>query len=181
MTATTATRPSLRAAPDARPPCQSWQPRLVEPSAQPTLLDEPDPLPYAPTPPGRPAAGRDAADARGWAAALAAAVIQVVQGLRPIAQLTRWVDEQALAEIALRRRQAGSAGLRSGRPGVVRSVRVQHPVPSVAEVCAHLALGTRSVAMAFRLERAGDRWLCTALELAPLGSSAEQQPGLTGG
>jgi hypothetical protein len=35
----------------------------------------------------------------------------------------------------------------------------------VAEVSAHVVIGKRSAAMAFRLEALGDRWLCTALEL----------------
>ena len=47
----------------------------------------------------------------------------------------------------------------------LRSVRVQHPDPEVAEVSAHLVIGKRSAAMAFRLEALGDRWSCTALEL----------------
>jgi hypothetical protein len=48
---------------------------------------------------------------------------------------------------------------------VVRSVRVQHPDAEIAEVSAHLLVGTSHTAAALRLEAVGNRWLCTAFEL----------------
>lgn len=176
----TASRPQLRSAPDSRPPCHRW------PQPAPTLVDQPMLAlqPGADSVPGQPAAisrhaeisvwGADPPDAlpdaRAWGASLASALVQVLQGLRPLPQLTRWVDERVLATLALAgRRSPARPGIPS-RPAVVQSIRVQHPHPQAAEVAAHVAVGHRSVAVAFRLEVCGDRWLCTAAEfdLAPI-------------
>ena len=110
-------------------------------------------------------------DAREWSTALALAVIQALLGQRPAAQLNRWMGEEVLAAISLSQRRNLKMRGRIAVPTALRSVRVQHPGPEIAEVSAHVAIGKRSVAMAFRLEALGDRWLCTALELgAPRGS-----------
>jgi hypothetical protein len=91
---------------------------------------------------------------------------------------SRWVDEPVLGAISLhlRRRRARRPTPRPNagrRPAAVRSIRVQCPHPNAVEVTAHLLLGQRSVAMAFRLEACADRWLCTALEMGPRVSAAE--------
>jgi hypothetical protein len=104
-------------------------------------------------------------DAREWSTALALAVIQTLLGQRPVAQLNRWVAEDVWAAISGHQRRSLSVHGRTAVPTALRSVRVQHPDPEVAEVSAHLVIGKRSAAMAFRLEALGDRWLCTALEL----------------
>jgi hypothetical protein len=104
-------------------------------------------------------------DAREWSTALALAVIQTLLGQRPVAQLNRWVAEEVLVAIGFHQRRSLSLQGRIVVPTALRSVRVQHPGPEVAEVSAHLIIGKRSAAMAFRLEALGDRWLCTALEL----------------
>ena len=104
-------------------------------------------------------------DAREWSTALALALIQALLGQRPVAQLNRWVVDEVLVAIGMYRRRSLALHGRTAIPAAVRSVRVQHPDPGVAEVAAHVALGQRSAAMAFRLEALGDRWLCTALEL----------------
>jgi Family of unknown function (DUF6459) len=111
----------------------------------------------------RPRAGLP--DAREWSAALALAVIQTLLGQRPVAQLNRWVVEEVLGAISIYQRRSLSQHGRIAVPAALRSIRIQHPDPEVAEVSAHMAIGQRSVAMAFRLEALGDRWLCTALEL----------------
>jgi hypothetical protein len=106
-------------------------------------------------------------EAQEWSAKLALAITQALTGQRPAAQLNRWMVEEVLAAISMSQRRnlkiPGRIALRSA----LRSVRVQHPGPEVAEVSAHVAIGKQSAAMAFRLEALGDRWLCTALELAP--------------
>lgn len=104
-------------------------------------------------------------DAREWSTALALAVIEALLGQRPVAQLNRWVTEEVLVAIGFHQRRSLSLHGRIAIPTALRSVRVQHPDPEVAEVSAHLVIGKRSAAMAFRLEALGDRWLCTALEL----------------
>lgn len=121
---------------------------------------------------------RSLPDARTWGVSLAQAMIETLHALRPAAQLNRWVAEDVLATLTLhqrRRRVARAAASRSGShpsartapPPVLRSVRLQHPCPDVAEVSAHVVVAGRSTALAFRLEACGTRWLCTALELGP--------------
>jgi hypothetical protein len=104
-------------------------------------------------------------DAREWSTTLALALIQALLGQRPVSQLSRWVVDEVLVAISTSQRRSLALHGRIAIPAAVRSVRVQHPDPGVAEVAAHVAIGKRSTAMAFRLEALGDRWLCTALEL----------------
>lgn len=106
-------------------------------------------------------------DAQEWGAKLALAIIQALTGQRPAAQLNRWMVEDVLAAISMSQRRNRKVPGRIALHTALRSVRVQHPGPEVAEVSAHVTIGKRSAAMAFRLEALGDRWLCTALELAP--------------
>jgi hypothetical protein len=172
---------------DSRPPDMTWQPSAPPPttSAQPRLdLVEPD----APDPTAAPAISGtrvavlktrwlarprpDLPDAARWSALLAPAVIQVLLGQRPIAQLNRWLADDVLAEISRLQRRRRGAGHRAIVPVVLRSVRVQHPGPEAAEVAAHLMIGTRSAALALRLEAtaarpSGGRWLCTVLDFGP--------------
>ncbi len=104
-------------------------------------------------------------DAQGWSTTLTLAVIQALVGQRPVSQLNRWVVDEVLVAIGMYQRRSLALHGRIAIPTAVRSVRVQHPDPQVAEVAVHVAIGKRSAAMAFRLEALGDRWLCTALEL----------------
>ena len=104
-------------------------------------------------------------EAEEWSAKLALAITQALTGQRPAAQLNRWVVEEVLAAISISQRRSLPLHGRTAVPTALRSLRVQHPDPEVAEVSAHVAIGKRSAAMAFRLEALGDRWLCTALEL----------------
>jgi hypothetical protein len=104
-------------------------------------------------------------DAGEWSITLALAIIQTLLGQRPVAQLNRWMVEEVLVAITIYQRRSLSQHGRIAVPATLRSIRIQHPDPEVAEVSAHMAIGQRSVAMAFRLEALGDRWLCTALEL----------------
>jgi hypothetical protein len=91
--------------------------------------------------------------------------MQTLLGQRSVGTLNRWVVEEVLAAISICQRRSLSLRGRTAVPIALRSIHVQHPDPEVAEVSAHLAIGKRSAAMAFRLEALGDRWLCTALEL----------------
>ena len=103
-------------------------------------------------------------DAREWSATLALALTQSLLAQRPTAQLNRWVVDEVLVAISMYQRRSVALHGRIAIPASVRSVRLQHPDPGVTEVAAHVVIGKRSAAMAFRLEALGDRWLCTALE-----------------
>ena len=106
------------------------------------------------------------AEVRGWAARLAQAVVEVVGGRRPVSQLVRWTSAEVHRDLERRaslvRRAAGSAP--RVVPPQVRSVHVCRPSTEVAEVSVHVRHGHRSRAVAMRLERRGERWLCTVLE-----------------
>jgi hypothetical protein len=118
-----------------------------------------------PTRQSRPQQPEDA-EVRGWAARFAQAVTEAVTGLRPTTQLVRWTSQEVFRDLDRRaqlvRRAAGPTS-RSVRPQV-RSVHVCRPVDGTAEVSVHLRHGHRSRALALRLERRDDRWVCTALE-----------------
>ena len=164
---------------ESRPPGLAWsRPTRAEPNQPPLdLVDHDEGLPAAAAP-NRPAlrvstvraqwAARqrpDLPDAQQWSATLALAIVQAVLGQRSVSQLNRWVVDEVLVAISMYQRRSLALHGRIAIPAAVRSVRIQHPDPGVAEVAAHVAIGKRSAAMAFRLEALGDRWLCTALEL----------------
>jgi hypothetical protein len=176
MSTATARSPLVvRPATDSRPPARTWQPDVDPlPDPQPMLdlgLAEAASVvqshlaggEWMATPPS------ELPDPSTWCIALARLLIETLQGLRPIGQLNRWVDEHVLAAITLYRRQHADrgAGQRPARPAVLQSVHVQFPAPLAVEAAAHLRLGRRSIAIAFRLEEFYGRWLCTAVEIGP--------------
>lgn len=175
--------PHVRALNDGRPPCHTWARSSPGPGDQPTLAFDADadtglspPRPtdlqvHAVRPPWTANPSSLLPDAHTWSASLAQALVETLQGRRPVGQLSRWVDERVLAtlNVALRLRQARTGASRSVRPATLRSVHIQFPQPEAVEASAHVQLGKRSVALAFRLEAWNDRWLCTALDLGPRG------------
>ena len=95
------------------------------------------------------------------------ALVEIVEGRRPVLQLAPWVSDAVYEQVLDRRsiRLRGQRGL--GRSRVV-SVHVSSPVSDAAEVAARLDTGRRSRALALRLDRRPDcrgrlRWKCTAL------------------
>ena len=107
-------------------------------------------------------------------AALAGAVVEVLSGHRPAAQLVRWTTlevheglvRRAALAARLRRPRAGSRGpARAGRPAVVRRVRVCRPAEGVVEASAVVVDGERVRAVAMRLEGWDRRWRATAVEV----------------
>lgn len=105
---------------------------------------------------------------RPWAGRLVQAVVEVLAGDRPAAQLARWTaagvyyDLQRMATRAARERAVFAQ-----RPPVdlVRSLHVSEPADGVAEVCALVERGQRARALALRIEGRDGRWECTALRL----------------
>ena len=107
-------------------------------------------------------------DVRGWAGRFCQAVVEVATGHRAASQLVRWTSPAVYADVARRallHHQAVAAGRRDAqaRPSV-RSVHVCSPARRCVEVSVHVRQGARSRALAARLERQGDRWVCTAVE-----------------
>jgi hypothetical protein len=114
--------------------------------------------------------GNERADeVRLWAARFAQAVVEVLGGDRPLAQLVRWTSHRVYVELERRlsilaRTSDAGRRMRTVRPQV-RSVHVFHPTPQSAEVSVHVRHGQRSRAIAARLELIQGRWQCTALQL----------------
>ena len=110
--------------------------RLVP--ARPEAEEQADAVDFGP----QPTATADLPEARGWAGRFAQALVEVLAGDRPLAQLVRWTSSAVYDEVS---------GLIAG--------------PGVAEICALVRRGARSTAVALRLEGLDGRWQCTALEL----------------
>lgn len=172
---------SVRPLVESRPPAVSWRPAATPPVPpdQPALdLSEPEAVDLAlprdpggratlvrapwtvPPRPGLPSASE-------WSSSLVVAVIQALLGQRPIAQLNRWLAEDVLSAVGRQQRLRRSGPVQKVVRVALHSVRVQHPQAEVAEVSAHVSVGTQGMPLALRLEALGNRWVCTALELDP--------------
>ena len=166
---------------ESRPPAVTWRPVVAWPASrdQPPLDLNAYPEVDLARPSGREVTStvirprwmvrprHDLPDACEWGATLSLAVLQALLAQRPLAQLNRWLAEDVLSMVSLQQRRHRLEHGRAVRPVLVRSIRVQHPGAEVAEVSAHVVVGARGSALAFRLEALGDRWLCTALEFDP--------------
>ena len=114
------------------------------------------PVPVLDLPPVRPVAH-----------ALVQGLLEVLAGVRSVAQLKRRTSTQLYEQLeAIVHAQPRIDGLRPG-PGAVRSVHVQEPAPGVAEVCATVRRGSRAGAFALRLEHVDGAWCCTAVAGLP--------------
>ncbi|WP_083282920.1 Rv3235 family protein [Humibacillus sp. DSM 29435] len=97
---------------------------------------------------------------------LAQAVMEVVSGQRPPAQLIRHLAPTVYsvlarrALVAARRQQPGAR-----RAAVVRRVRLCQPTDGVVEACAVVVAHGRVRAMAMRLEGIDGRWVVTAVTI----------------
>ncbi len=97
------------------------------------------------------------------------AVVEIVSGDRPCTQMIRWTDRDVYESLSAR--VSAFAGISASTPSTGRprakvvSVKLCRPREGVAEIAAHIRQGSRSHAIAARLERVERRWICTALEL----------------
>jgi hypothetical protein len=104
-----------------------------------------------------------------WAGRFVQAVVEVIAGDRPVQQLVRWTNARVYADLSRRVRVLGLTTSAASRQRTershVRSVHIFQPCPDAAEVAAHVRHGSRSRAVAARLEADRGRWTCTALLL----------------
>ena len=108
--------------------------------------------------------GRDQLpDPRPWAHGFVQALTEVLGGFRPVGQLSKRVVPSVVAQVNDCR--ADAAGKPAGSRPVVRSVRVNEPMPGAVEVSATVRHGERCRALALRLEGLDGRWQCTALTI----------------
>ena len=130
----------------------------------------PNGLPAVPAGQGQRVAPAKEPDITPWAARLAQAVLEVEAAERPVLQLSRWVVPEIYHRLdrrqQLRARQVEQRGTRARSPEHVQSVHVCHPRPGLAEVSVVTAGAERCRALALRLERRKERWMCTALDWA---------------
>ncbi|WP_307818204.1 Rv3235 family protein [Janibacter endophyticus] len=115
----------------------------------------------------------DLPDPAPWAARLGQALVEIMHGARPPAQVLRWTSDEVYTAVARRgalaARRAGHQ-MRQGH-GInrlvrVRTARVCHPRDDVAEASLVVLDGRRIRALALRLEGRDGRWVVTALEVA---------------
>lgn len=112
-------------------------------------------------------------EVEGWVSRFTQAVVEIVGGDRPLAQLLRWTSAEVYADLERRAQLVGRAG--HHQPGHAR-VQPVHPrvvsvhsffvTPGVVESSVHVRYGARSRAVAARFELHGDRWVCTVLQFA---------------
>ncbi|HEX7105607.1 MAG TPA: Rv3235 family protein [Acidothermaceae bacterium] len=104
-----------------------------------------------------------------WAGRLVQAIVEVMSGVRPVAQLVRWTttDVYATMQRRIAHTELANHGARGGRRlgAIVRSIHVDEPADGVAEVCAVVQQGARCRAVALRLEGFDGRWQCTVLQV----------------
>jgi hypothetical protein len=114
----------------------------------------------------RPTPTRELPDPRAWTRQLVQAMVEVLSGARPPAQLARWTSPDVYA--GLQRRISGhglTARTGWGRRSVVRSVHVCEPADGVVEASTVLVGSERVRAIALRLEGVDGRWRMTAVQL----------------
>jgi hypothetical protein len=93
---------------------------------------------------------------------LAHAVLETQQGVRPVGQLSRWVDQQILADLTMHSRR------RHREAATLTAVHLHQLGPVAVEaVAVYRTPAGRTGALAFRLEGLGDRWLGTQLATGP--------------
>ncbi|MGC0249701.1 Rv3235 family protein [Pseudactinotalea sp. Z1748] len=109
----------------------------------------------------------DLPDPASWAATLARATVEVLQGQRPPAQLIRWMDADLWAALNRRALLGVQVAGRPDRPAQVRPRRVHGCAVSATtwEFSVVLHDGDRMRAVALRLEVLRGRWCATALSI----------------
>ncbi len=99
-------------------------------------------------------------DPRVWSGRFTQALVEVLSGDRPVAQLLRMTSPAIYDQLV----HLIAAGRSHGR-SVVRSVHVGRPDDGVAEVAVLVHREARSFPVALRIEGFDGHWRCTALEL----------------
>ncbi|WP_147917954.1 Rv3235 family protein [Ruania zhangjianzhongii] len=111
---------------------------------------------------------RELPDPQTWAGTVARACVEALRGIRPAAQLHRWLDPEVFT--ALHRRAALAARVRRHplRRRVVRIRRVRpcRVAPGVWEAAVVLVDGSRVRAAAVRIEEHRGHWRATAMQIA---------------
>ncbi len=97
------------------------------------------------------------------ARALVQGLLEVLAGVRPLLQLRLSTSAELYDVLQTRAPRTPLSGGQRPATGAVRSVHVQQQDDGIAEVCATVRRGTRTTAVALRLEGLDGRWRCTEL------------------
>jgi len=100
-----------------------------------------------------------------WAEQALRLLLEVMDGLRPARQLSRWVDHGIAERVARRGIVARRRGGRYPQPGRVCSVHLSTPRDDACEVAALVVHAGRYRAVALRMTGMDGRWVLTALEV----------------
>lgn len=95
------------------------------------------------------------------------ALVEIIDGARPATQMLRMATEPVYDDLVARLESLGGASTR-GAPVAplstrVASVHVEQPAASCAEISARIVQGSRSRALALRLDLIDGRWMCSAM------------------
>jgi hypothetical protein len=102
------------------------------------------------------------AEARGLAGTMARAVLEALEGRRPVQQLATILSERAVATVQTMRR----GGLRWPiRRATVGTVRVFLPCRDAVEACVTFHCDQRTRVLVLRIDRERRRWLGTAVRI----------------
>lgn len=113
----------------------------------------------------QPSRSADLPEARGWAAQMAQALVEVMTAARPAPQVVRFTSPEVYAALTRRATAAARRGASGGRRAVVRTVLTCEPADGVVEACAVVVQGDRVRALALRMTGVDGRWLITELEV----------------
>ena len=109
---------------------------------------------------------------RGQIHRLVQAIMEGLNGLRPLQQLSRWVEPPVFASLQLRRALVQQAGEHFGRDrpspyadAQVQSVHAQCITAQIVEATVIVRCRKRTRAVAIRLEARRASWIVTALEI----------------
>ena len=105
----------------------------------------------------------DLPEPKAWVRHMAQALIEVMSGARPAAQVIRWTTPEVYSVVARRHAVSRRRALLS-HGAVVREVRICEPV-GVIEACAVVADNGRVRALAMRLIGVDRRWVVSVLQV----------------
>ncbi len=100
-----------------------------------------------------------------WTRRMVTVVLEVLDGLRPANQLTRWVAPEIHQRLARRGLLARQRHQRQRHVSSVRAMTLCRPADGIAELSVVVVHHGRVRALAVRLSGIDGRWLITALEI----------------
>jgi hypothetical protein len=104
-------------------------------------------------------------DPERWAGMIGQAVVEILAGRRPPAQVVRWLDSPVYERVRRSALKTREGARQAGVPVRVRRVRLGPLVDGRVEAAVVVDDAVRCRALALRLDAIDGRWLCTALDV----------------